>query len=384
MSKSVKSKKAENDTKSEVGKIPESGTKRVTDTGEPKNSIDAKAVKKLADKKVKNALMNAEKILNKARESERNVDAGKRKAKSKEMKKLCEETNSVFWHQKTKSEKATERIIEEGLKSGVRLSAVQVRMIKNEMRIQEKIVYPVQAIAYVNSLENRVGRRDMAIILMAGGIVLTLAKCGMPKNARAYQIKAKALAKAQTDDTFGFFTPAFPTLAIFIGLIGGLLSAIENFDDKDGTGNSATVNGAIDDCQVQVDALLTYVNGKCRANQLDALEIIAAAGMDPVKKREKDQKPDFQIKQGATGEIMLISLAGKIDKKRVPTTYYWQYGLKDAMGNWIWKDLPDTVGVCKTTATGMPTDQIVAFRKSTKTTKGGRSAWCTPITIAPK
>lgn len=219
---------------------------------------------------------------------------------------------------------------------------------------------------------------------MAAGIILTLPKCTMPVNARAYQIKAKALVKAQTDNTYGFFTPPFTGLTVMGGLVDDLLTDIQNFEDNDGTGNIETVNGAIDAVQVQVDALLVYVGGKCRANQLAALEIIAAAEMEPVKKKEKGKKADFGIKLGvASGSVILTSLAGKFDGKRVPTTYYWQYGLMVG-GVMVWTDLPDTVDECTVTATGMPINVTVAFRKRTKSKKGGLSDWCTPLYISPK
>jgi hypothetical protein len=106
--------------------------------------------------------------------------------------------------------------------------------------------------------------------------------------------------------------------------------------------------------------------------------------MEPVKQKAKNTKPDFSIKQmEATGSIQLISLAGKFNLKRVPTTYYWQYGLMVA-GVMVWYDLPDTVNECKTIATGMSTTQSVSFRKATSSKKGGRSVWSPPIAISPR
>jgi hypothetical protein len=349
----------------------------VVDEVKPKSD---KELKKLAAHKVKNEKINSEKVVNKAMDEE---NKKKREERNVE-KKLCEEGKACEWKPKNKSQLKTICIIENGAANGEVLSVADARMVKAESRIQEKIVCPVQAVHYFKTLEERAGKRDTYIILMSAGILLTLAKCPMPVNARAYQIKAKALLKAQTDNTFGYFTPPFSGVTVMGGLIDDLLTAITNFEDEDGTGNIETVNGAIDAVQVQVDALLVFVNGKNRANQLAALEIIAAAKMEPVKVREKGKKADFGIRQGkATGEIILTSLAGSVDGVRVPTTYYWQYGLKVG-GVWVWTDLPSTTDQCKTTATGMPTDEIVAFRKSTSSTKGGRSAWCTPITIAPK
>jgi hypothetical protein len=132
-----------------------------------------------------------------------------------------------------------------------------------------------------------------------------------------------------------------------------------------------------------VDLLIAYVNQLCLADQTNALAIIEAAGMLPWKQKAKNTKPDFSITQGASGQIILNSLAGKIDGKRVPTTYYWQYGLMVG-GVIVWTDLPETVNRCKTIAVGMPINTVVYFRKATLTTKGGMSVYCTELSILTK
>jgi hypothetical protein len=105
--------------------------------------------------------------------------------------------------------------------------------------------------------------------------------------------------------------------------------------------------------------------------------------MLPIKKKTTGAKPDFGIKQGATGEIQLTSLAGSFNGKRCPTTYYWQYGLMVA-GVMTWYDLPETVNRCKTVATGMSLTQETFFRKRTRTTNGGLSAWSAVESILSK
>ena len=124
-----------------------------------------------------------------------------------------------------------------------------------------------------------------------------------------------------------------------------------------------------------------YVTKLCRDNPEKMPEILAAAGMIERKPRAKNTKADFSLKYGATGEIILISRAGKFNGKKVTTTYYWQYGLM-IDGVLTWFDLPDTVNQCKTTATGMQVDELVYFRKSLRTTKGGRTDWCKEIGIS--
>ena len=91
-------------------------------------------------------------------------------------------------------------------------------------------------------------------------------------------------------------------------------------------------------------------------------------------------KPDFAVKQGtATGEIKLIALAAKFNGKRVKASYEWQYSVD---GGVTWVSL-DTTVVAKTIATGMRVDVKTLFRKRYTTSKGGTTAWCTPIAVTP-
>ena len=282
-----------------------------------------------------------------------------------------------------KSQKLTIEIRSDYEKQGVILSDADVRMIKKEGRLMENVKCFSQSIHYFNTLEERVGTRGMQIILL-GVIWIIKAKCPMPEsNARAYQVKSVNLASLQTANAQGYFLPVFSGLALFITNTGKLLTAIEKFEAKNGTGSAAAVAAAQAVVKISVDLLIAYVNDLCLADQTNALAIIESAGMLPWKQKAKNTKPDFSIKQGASGEILLSSLAGKIADKRVPTTYYWQYGLMVA-GVMVWTDLPETVNRCKTTAIGMPIDTVVSFRKATRTTKGGRSVYCTPISILVK
>ena len=282
-----------------------------------------------------------------------------------------------------RSQKKTIEIRSEFEKRGEILTDAQVRMIKKEGKLMKNIKGVSQAVHYFKTLEERVGTRGMQIILLAV-IWIIKARCPMPeKNPRAYWLKSVKLANLQTLNAQGYFIPAFGGLATMILSNTALLTAITKFEAKNGTGSAEAVAAAQAVVKISVDLLIAYVNVLCLADQTNALAIIEAAGMLSWKQKAKNTKPDFSVTQGASGEIILNSLAGKIDDKRVPTTYYWQYGLMT--GTEIkWFDLPETVNRCKTTAIGMPIDTIVSFRKATRTTKGGMSVYCTPISMLVK
>jgi len=282
-----------------------------------------------------------------------------------------------------RSQKESIEIRSEFEKRGEILTDAQVRMVKKEGKLMRNIKSGSQAVHYFNTLQERVGTRGMQIILLAV-IWIIKAKCPMPEqNPRAYQLKSVSLASLQTLNAQGYFIPPFPGLATMILNNTAMLTAIVKFEAKNGTGSTEAVAAAQAVVKISVDLLIVYVNQLCLADQTNALEIIEAAGMLSWKQKAKNTKPDFSVKQGASGEVILTSLAGKIDKTRVPTTYYWQYGLMVGT-ELIWYDLPETVNRCKTTALGMPINTIVSFRKATRTTKGGMSVYCTPIAMLVK
>jgi len=281
-----------------------------------------------------------------------------------------------------KSQLETIRILEDAEKMGILLTPKEVRMIKKERRIQAKIVHPMQEVRYFNILEERVGRRGMCIILMAV-IWIIKARCPMSRNARKYQLKAVALAKAQSDNTLGYFDPAFDGLDTMIESNGLMLTVIKNYEKHNGSATTEDVTAAKALVKISVDALIFYVNSLCIKDQKNSLSIIANAGMIPRKQRAKNTKADFSLKHGASGEIILTSLAAKFNGKKVHATYYWQYGLM-IEGVLTWFDLPETMNQCKTTATGMPIDVTVYFRKSIQTKKGGRGDWCDKLGISPR
>ena len=356
-------------------KSPEKGIERVVDSVKSKSNRELNTVGRL---RVKYEKMDAEKIINKEIADENKIKKDERNAE----KKLVKEGKACSWKPKNKSQLDTIRIIKEGAMIGQDVTIEDARMAKREIRLQEKIVTNGQAVHYFKTIDERVGSQKKGLIIILV-IWIIKAKCPMPVPARAYQIKAQALAQAQTDDTLGYFIIAFPGLAVMITNVGDLLTAIEAFENPNLIGTLVDVEAAIALVKISVDELIAYVNTKTIVNQTLAPSIITNAGMEEVKEKAKNTKADFTVRQGeGTGNVILTSLAGKYNLKRVPTTYYWQYGLMTPVGM-VWYDLPDTINECKTIATGMKTDQSVSFRKATKTKRGGRSAWCTPIAISP-
>jgi len=356
-------------------KSPEKGIERVVGTMKSKTDRELFTEGRL---RVKYEKKDAKKVANKI-VAEFNQRKNDEKA---ELEKICAEKKCVVMKGKNKSKVATERIIEEGALMGVEVSVEDARLVKKEIRLQEKIVTNGQAVHYFKTMEQRVGAQKKGLIIILV-IWIIKAKCPMPVPAMAYQIKAKALAAAQTADTLGYFIVPFPGLALMITHVGDLLTAIEAFEDPALIGTLVDVEAAVALVKISVDALIAYVNTKTIVNQTLAPSIIENAGMEQVKEKAKNTKADFTVRQGeGTGNIVLTSLAGKFNNKPVNTTYYWQYGLMTPTGM-QWYDLPDTINQCTTIATGMSTTQSVSFRKSTFTKKGGRSAWSPPIAISP-
>ncbi len=353
----------------------EMGANGVADTGT--NGISREIIDS-SKKLVKNEKANIARAENKMRE----VLMKQIRDEKKELEKLLKETKSCLYGTKNQSQRETDEILETGKRMGLALTPKDARMIKRELKSLTAAGSQNSMAHALKTMEQRVGKRGTIFILMSV-IWIIKAACPMPANASAYQVKAKALATIQTADAAGYFSPAFSGLALLITNTSDLFDAIEAFEADDGTGSSEAVEAAVALVKISIDLLVAYVNKLCLADQTNASAIIAAAGMKEVHKKPKNVKPDFSIEQGATGEVKLTSLAGKFGGKRVATNYYWQYGLKAGI-TMTWINLPDTVNRCKTTATGMPIDTVVFFRKATRTARGGLSPWSAPIAISPK
>ena len=354
----------------EIEKSRSGGEQRLAETGLPKIS---KEEKKMMDRAVKNEIIDAKRIVNKAKTDE--------ELRFKLMRAEHEEKGWFLLEPEklNKSKQETEMLKDAYKKFGIELTKEDCTMLKKERRLQEKVKCHSQEVLYFRTMPARVGERGMMILLV---IFLIVPACPMPRNPRAYHVKVVALALAQTGNISGYFGTPFPGVALMNTNNGLLDTAIKANEKGDGSGSPEAVLAAMAEVKISVDLLIVFIRSMCIANQTDAAAYIAAAGMIPKKERQKNTKPEFGIKQGATGEVVLTSLAAKIDGKRVDAIYYWQYGLMVA-GVLTWYDLPETVNQCQTTATGMPTGQTVSFRKATKTKKGGLSAWSVVKTISP-
>src|ERR1035437_785184 len=185
-------------------KSPEKGIERVVDSVKSKSNRELNTVGRL---RVKYEKMDAEKIINKEIADENKIKKDERNAE----KKLVKEGKACSWKPKNKSQLDTIRIIKEGAMIGQDVTIEDARMAKREIRLQEKIVTNGQAVHYFKTIDERVGSQKKGLIIILV-IWIIKAKCPMPVPARAYQIKAQALAQAQTDDTLGYFIIAFPGL----------------------------------------------------------------------------------------------------------------------------------------------------------------------------
>src|ERR1035437_9786954 len=128
--------------------------KIVVDEVKPKSD---KEKKKLAAIVVKNGKINAERAFNKAKEAEMKIAKKESDAKKAVIEELSGETIHGAGKKKNKSQVATEKIMVEGTKKGFKLEFDDVRLIKSERKIREKIVHPAQAVQYFKTIEQRIG-----------------------------------------------------------------------------------------------------------------------------------------------------------------------------------------------------------------------------------
>ena len=365
-------KKVAEDSIEVEGTVPVKGTRKITQSifGEEK-PLTKREMEDLAKKIARNEKKNARRTFNREFQTELKKISEEKKAAAA----LAREQNPDAGVPKNKSQLRTIEIRDNAAAEGTILTIEEAGLIKREENIQKQIVTPIQGLHYFRTLEARVGRKGMYIILAAKVIWIIKPSCPMPPSARPYQVRVKQLIKAQTDDDGGYFSTPFSGLTTLGTKNGLLLTAIEN---KMG---SEAILAAMAVVKIPLDLLIAYVLALCLADQTNAAAIIASAGMAAVKEKAVNTKPELTLKQGATGVIKLNSLAAKYNGKRCTATYYWQYGLMVA-GVLVWYDLPDT-NVSRTTATGMPTGVAVFFRRAYMTTRGGRSPWSAPKPISP-
>ena len=205
-------------------------------------------------------------------------------------------------------------------------------------------------------------------------------KLGFDLNTsdNSFLVKSRNIYDALDLNTGGYYTTAFADMPLLDTRIDDFEEAIDNMGFVLGDEGAKTAAKGL--LKETLDDALIYVNKICRNNQTFAVEIITGAKME-VAKSGNFEKPDFEVKQGnGTGTIDLISKAVKIDGHYVSTTYYWQFSIDNGK---TWENLEETQ-VANTTATGMLVNIPTIFRKRTRTTKGGLSAWCAPLGITPE
>ncbi|MFI5218947.1 MAG: hypothetical protein ACHQNT_05605 [Bacteroidia bacterium] len=220
-----------------------------------------------------------------------------------------------------------------------------------------------------------------SFIMLIVSVKITRAKLGLSVNTRdgVFLLKARAIWQAITDDAGGFFaaTP-FALLATLNTQNGALATEMQNVELGVMGAEGAKIAAKVA-VKLTLDAAVDYVNGLARLDQPNAVEIITTANMQ-VANAPAVKKQEFAVKQGeATGEIKLASLAAKIEGKYVKASYEWQYSTDNGVR---WISLDATVRA-KTVSTGMEVDIKTLFRKRYTTSKGGTTAWCTPIAITP-
>ena len=190
---------------------------------------------------------------------------------------------------------------------------------------------------------------------------------------------SKAIFNALTADVNALYSPAFAKLALLGTLNDSFQKAIDALK-LGGKGLEAKKNAIKKKVYSVLVSALGYINELCRDDQDNASTMITGCTMILVKE-STTKKQDFAVTQGhATEEIDLASLAVKNGPKSLSATYMWQVSID---GGKTWEDLEPTL-IAKTTATGMLVGVSTLFRKRTKTTEFGMSAWCTPIEIVPQ
>ena len=126
-----------------------------------------------------------------------------------------------------------------------------------------------------------------------------------------------------------------------------------------GLGKVAKKNKLKTDVMCTLNSLLGFVNILAMDDAVNSEEIITGANLLVCKKRSKG-KQNLSAKQGLSpDEIILYCIAEKI--------------------NGMYVDATDEATVV---VTGMERISTL-FRKCSKTKKGGKTKWCTPVEIVP-
>lgn len=218
------------------------------------------------------------------------------------------------------------------------------------------------------------------IFVLAVTMHIIRGKLGFTVNSKDSEVlfKSTAIQEALVLNTGGYYTPAFGQMALLGTCITTFSNSINNVNlgvlGAEGAKNTAKVN-----LMKVLKKALAYVNGLAEDDQANAVEIITGAKMVVIGVPSIN-KQDFAIKQGpGTGEVILTSLAVKVDGKYVKAVYEWQFSIDNGK---TWEPLPVTT-TAKTMATGMLPGIATLFRKRTSSAKTGVSTWSPAIEIHP-
>jgi len=215
------------------------------------------------------------------------------------------------------------------------------------------------------------------ILFAAVADIIIKGKLGFTRSTRdsIFLANARGIYAALLLNAGGYYSPAFPNMALLLTQIGDFNDAITNVHLKI-MGSSGAKRAAKKALYGTLLLALDWINNLSRLDQINAIEIITGAGMH-INGSPAARKQDFEVKQGlSTGEVFLACLAVKIDDKYVRASYDWQYSI-DNGANWV--NLTSTQAA-KTYVTGMALVST-KFRKRTNSKRGGVSAWCTPVTF---
>ena len=204
--------------------------------------------------------------------------------------------------------------------------------------------------------------KKVQFFLFAVYIKTIKAKLGISVNTRDgnFEVTARAIYNGLLANVGGFYTPPFAQMAALNTAI--ITFTTEKQNVKDGVaGAEAAKKAAKKAVMVLLQKALNYINELCLDDQKNANEIITGCKMIVVNGKRKD-KQELTVKPGlAAGEMLLYSLALRLDGKYIPATYYWQFSIDDGK---TWEDLANTMEA-KAVATGMLAGLPTLFRKRT-------------------
>ena len=188
-----------------------------------------------------------------------------------------------------------------------------------------------------------------------------------------YWLYSVSVAEAITLDAGGYFSAdPFAGLASLVSYNETLETSIKNVKLKV-LGCGAAKRAAKADVKSTLDDAKDYVNKLARGRQDVADEIITSALMIVILPRVSNKKP-LSLKQGkASGEIVMVSTAAIVDKKRVNASYVHEVSYT-IEGPKIWAPLcssPDAT----TKKKGMPIKVRTFIRRKTITKKTDEGPW---------